>query len=97
MRLNADSPTSAAAPDAAPEPETAKDASVVEIDEFTPGEDELVVFYDPTENPSPEVQAVADGEADVIVTLDDKAVMRVLGGKGLVSPNLVRLVEMTPA
>ncbi|MGQ0565307.1 MAG: calcium-binding protein [Gemmobacter sp.] len=57
---------------------------IAQISDYAPGEDEIVVVYDPATHPDPQLSVVsAPGSADATVLLDGMPVAHVAGGAGM--------------
>lgn len=67
------------------------------ISDYAPGEDEIVVMYDATAHPAPEITVVSEpGSPDATLYLDGVPLAQVTGGAGL-DPATIRLVPETMA
>jgi hypothetical protein len=71
--------------------------ALARIADFSPGEDELVVVYDPATHPDPQLTLVSlPGSSDATVMLDGLPVAELAGGAGL-DAGLFRLMPMVQA
>lgn len=65
------------------------------IQDFNAAEDELVVIYDENTTHSLDITVTPSDTSDAIVSLNGQAIMQVVGGSGVVTPDMVRLVAET--
>lgn len=65
--------------------------SVATIMDYTPGEDQIVLSYNPDIHPDPALSVTGhpDNPADALIVLDDEVIAHVLGGAGLTAQDIV--------
>ena len=85
----------AAGPDAYDGPWT-EDGTEIVIDDFIPGEDELILGYN-ADDAAPQIDLFGDAAGNALVFADGHLTFKVLDGDGLVIPEDVTLVAETDA
>lgn len=82
-------------PDAEDGPWT-EDGTEIVVDDFIPGEDELILGYN-ADDAAPKIDLFGDAAGDALVFADGHLTFKIVGGDGLVIPEDVTLVAETDA